>query len=114
MGIMDVLEELDFPEQETEETVEEQTQEVEAKEEAPEPLSMPELNGQPLPEEPEEEFFDEDMPPLEAVIAAAKKKPRLRPEWILGGIAVLCALLLIVVILICLPYMKPADEDPQI
>lgn len=105
MGIMDVLEELDDI---AEEAVPEAPEIIEAEE-------TPEAEKAVPPEEAAapEEISDEDMPALEEVIAAAKKKSRLRPEWIMAGIAAVCAVLLGVVLVISLPYMKPADEDPE-
>ena len=104
MGIMDVLEELEEIPQEPEslETMDAQTAEPEEAAPAAEPLPEP------------EDSSDEDMPSLEEMITAAKKKRSIRPEWILGIIAALCAVLLGVVIVISLPYITAAsNEDPD-
>ena len=88
MGIMDVLEEMEpIPE-------------------------TPEVEAAPVPETPETEALplDEDFPAVEEL---PKKYRPIRPEWILGGIAALCAVLLGVVLVMSLPYMKPSEEDPE-
>ena len=96
MGIMDVLEELEsIPEEIPEETVPEET--------AAEEIVLP------VPEEP-----DEDLPAIEEAVSASKKKMIIRPEWILGILAALCAGLLGAVLMISLPYMKPMEEDPDV
>lgn len=59
------------------------------------------------------EETSEDYPPLEEVLAAARKKKRLRPEWILGGLALLAAVVLGVVLAVSLPYMGADSEDPD-
>ena len=101
MGIMDILEEL-------EDITEEPEQES-----AGQQANMPELfTEEDTPEEPEE-VIEEDMPTLEEMISVTKKRPRVRPEWILGIIALLCTVLLGVVIVLCLPYMQETDEDPD-
>ena len=109
MGIMDVLEELeDLPQETAAQTPESTEPETAAATEvtvpAEEPLPAPEAYAQ-----------DEDLPtPEEADAAAAKKKRRLRPEWIMGILAVLCAMLLGVVVILSLPYMGKDAEDPDI
>ena len=119
MGIMDVLAELDdlteepeeVPEELQQETAPEQAEPLPEAESVPEE-SMPELlpDSQPeVTEIPE----DEDMPTLEEVISAAKKKRSIRVEWIMAAIAVLCAVVLGVVLVLSLPYMKTPDEDPD-
>ena len=87
-------------------------------------LIDPEEYGVP---EPEEDLSEEDeetiipqeleelvasvLPP-EAEDAPRKKKKGLRAEWIMGIIALLAAVLLGVMVLICLPYMT-AEEVPK-
>ncbi|MBP3684337.1 MAG: glycoside hydrolase family 25 protein [Oscillospiraceae bacterium] len=126
MGIMDILEELsDWAEGSAGEEIPEDVQ-PEALDAPEEPVysHMPELipteETEPEAEEAsaDEEITvtevpDADMPTLEEVIAAARKKPRLRPEWIMGGIAVLCALLLGVVLALGIPHMGADEEDPE-
>jgi len=103
MGILDVLEERN----ETEENVQ-TPQNVEAEAvtgmEAVVPVEV-------IPEENPE--AQEDLPTLEEAIAAAKRKPRFRVEWIMGAVAVLCAVLLGAVITMSLPYMGNISEDPE-
>lgn len=55
-----------------------------------------------------------DMPEAlpEPVEEAPVRRKELRPEWIMGGIAALCALLAAVALMFSLPHMFP-DEDPQ-
>lgn len=97
MGIMELLEELEDP---VEEGIPEAFPPLVEQEEA-------------LPEELPEESEDEEYPPLDTVIAAAKQKKRLRPEWILGAIALLAAVVLGVVLAVSLPYMGQDAEDPD-
>ena len=69
-----------------------------------------------LPQEPEapaETRPEEDLPTVEEAVHAAKQRPRIRPEWIMGIIAALCAVLLGAVIVMSLPYMRGTDEDPD-
>lgn len=94
MGIMDLLEKLEDP---VEEVI---------------PETFPPLVEEPaeeLPEVPQEEEY----PPLDAMIAAAKPKKRLRPEWILGAVALLAAVVLGITLAISLPYMGQDEEDPD-
>ena len=86
MGIMDVLEEL--------ETVPEEGK------------ILPEGELLPMPEAP-----DEDLPNPEE--APRNRRRAIRPEWILGILAGLCALVLGAVLVVSLPYMKPLEEDPE-
>ena len=70
-------------------------------------MSMPELKVRQteyveIPEEPEQP--EEPRP---------RKKPFIRPEWILTVVALLCAAALVAMVGLCLPYMGPQEEDPQ-
>lgn len=58
---------------------------------------------------PEEELKEEDFLPDQPIRI---RKP-LRPEWIMAIIAGVCALVLAVMVVICLPYFGAADEDPE-
>ena len=64
-------------------------------------------------EETAPEAADEDLPTMEQILSVTKKRKVLRPEWVLGIFAALCAVLLGVVLVISLPYMKPVEEDPE-
>ena len=104
MGIMDVLEELN-----DEETTEQQASQVIEAEAAQVTVEIApaEEDDEPVP------ASDEDVPAPEEDIAAPKKKLRLRAEWIMGIIAVLCALVLGAVVVLGLPYMEEKSEDPD-
>lgn len=51
----------------------------------------------------------ENILPTEAA-PAPKRKP-LRPEWILGFIAILMAAVVTTLVVVCLPYFRPAEES---
>lgn len=58
---------------------------------------------------PEEELKEEDFLPDQPI----RIRKSLRPEWIMAIIAGVCALVLAVMVVICLPYFGAADEDPE-
>ena len=93
MGIMDVLEELEDAAP-VPETPEEDTVTV------------------PQPQAPAEEIPPEAEVPVESA-PVPKRKVRIRPEWIMAAIAVLCAVLLGAVLVLSLPYMGEKSEDPD-
>ena len=66
-------------------------------------LKLPEKNTeQPEPVYPEEA----------EVLSALRRRTRLRAEWIMGGVALLAAMVLAAVVVASLPYMNQ-DEDPE-
>lgn len=96
MDIMDVLEELEDITQQPEET------------------PIPEEHDLPEPEETEADLpMEEDLPTEEEAVTASARRLRLRPEWVLGGIAAVAALILGIILVMSLPYMKKTDEDPE-
>jgi len=88
MGIMNVPEELEEVQIQKEETILQQ------------PQSLPQAPAEPVPE---------------VQLSVPVKRNPLRPEWILGIIAAVSALVLIVVLLMSRAYLpKPSDdEDPE-
>ena len=65
-----------------------------------------------LPESPTQP--EQEAAPQTIIPAATPKRRPLRPELIMGIIALCAALLLIVMVLLSRPYFTPADEDPEI
>ena len=69
-----------------------------------------------LPEKEQKNFDYEDeglYPEEEAVIGALRTRSRrLRPEWIMGIVAALAAVLLIAVLIPSIPYIF-RDDDPE-
>ena len=65
-----------------------------------------------LPESPPQP--EQEAAPQTIIPAATPKHRPLRPELIMGIIALCAALLLIVMVLLSRPYFTPADEDPEI
>ena len=57
---------------------------------------------------------EQETPPQTTRPAASPKRRPLRPELIMGIIALGAALLLIVMLLLSRPYLTPAEEDPEI
>ena len=83
--------------------------------------SVPETEPQAAPEDrpesplllPEGEALQESPAPLpEQSPQAPRQRRSIRPEWIMGLIAILAAALLLVMVVLCLPYMS-RDEDPE-
>ena len=85
---------------------------MEALLENPEVELLPE--DMPIPEEESPDSFEDEVIAEDPPIAASPKvrKP-IRPELIMGIIAMLCALLLAGVIVLCLPYFGTDAEDPE-
>ena len=76
-------------------------------------MSMPELRPR-KDAEPDNQPQHTDVPDEEDVLyQPVKKRSFLRPEWILGLIALLSAAALVGMLVLCLPYMDPRAEDPQ-
>ena len=76
-------------------------------------MSMPELRPR-KDAEPENQPQHTDVPDEEDVLyQPVKKRGFIRPEWILGLIALLSAAALVGMLVLCLPYMDPRAEDPQ-
>lgn len=76
------------------------------------PTEMPALENAGQAPAPIEEAPSQESPELYPVPAPPKK--RIRPEWILGALAVIAAGLLIAALTVSLPYMEKArDEDPE-
>lgn len=91
---------------------EENVPEQEAPVQAPE---TPEIPARESAEEavPEEVPAPEDASIREALPEAPAKRPHgVRAEWFLGVIALLCAALLVVMVVLCIPYFE-SEEDPQ-
>lgn len=65
----------------------------------------------PIPEKME--ALDSVYPEEEAVIAQLRQRKGIRPEWILGAIALLAAVVLGVTAVFCIPYFAARDEDPE-
>ena len=65
----------------------------------------------PIPEKME--ALDSVYPEEEAVIAQLRQRKGIRPEWILGAIALLAAVVLGVTAVFCIPYFTARDEDPE-
>ncbi len=110
MGIMDVLEELnDWAPEEEQQTPELETIEAEVVEVLEETAAV---------EEPEDLVeIPEQMEPLEGYSdAPCRQRPpfRVRPEWILGAIALIAALVLGIVLWISMPYFGGKSEDPEV
>lgn len=57
---------------------------------------------------------DAVYPQEEEVIAALRKRLYIRPELILGIVAVLAAALLVFTVVICSPYFQAPSEDPDL
>ena len=80
--------------------------------EAAEPAqdTPPAENAEPSAQPPEKTYPEEN----EVIAALRKRLPlRLRPEIIMGIVAAFAAVLLIVLLVLCMPYMN-LDEDPEI
>jgi len=76
-------------------------------------MSMPELRPRKEPK-PDNQPVHTVVPDEEDVIyQPVKKRGFFRVEWILGLIALLSAAALVGMLVLCLPYMGPRDEDPQ-
>ena len=65
----------------------------------------------PIPEKME--ALDSVYPEEETVIAQLRQRKGIRPEWILGAIALLAAVVLAVTAVVCIPYFTDRDEDPE-
>ena len=65
----------------------------------------------PIPEKME--ALDSVYPEEETVIAQLRQRKGIRPEWILGAIALLAAVVLAVTAVVCIPYFTARDEDPE-
>ena len=92
-----------------EEVLEMDLTEIAQEEEGAEQLPVEETTPeQDFLELPEEELKEEDFLPD---VSIRVKKP-LRAEWIMAIIALMCALLLGALVVVCLPYFG-ADEDPD-
>ena len=70
-------------------------------------MSMPELKVN------QTEYVEIPDEPEQPEAPRPKKKRLFRAEWILAVIAVLSAAALAAMVVLCLPYMGPGDEDPQ-
>lgn len=73
-----------------------------------EQLPSPEETKQPDPMPPETEPLDM----LYSEPEAPARKKGLRPEWVMGILAILAAVLVVVMVLVCYPMMNP-EEDPE-
>lgn len=122
MGIMDVLEELNDWVTEEPEAQPAQMEELATVEETDEgPETAPpgdEAPKEPVekPQQPEEGDFPAQPGPYpaeEEVIRTLGKRRGIRPELVMGILALLAAALLGFVVVISLPYMGPKDEDPD-
>ena len=127
MGIMDVLAQLSGPEYDQPApletgTAEDILEEAAAAEEAAAVLEAeaPEAAPEPPPAEEAEEAAPAEAAPVQEdgcpdvpeMLDILRRKPRLRPEVVLGIIAAFAAALLIVLVLLCMPYFS-ASEDPD-
>lgn len=63
------------------------------------------------PEEPGSQAVPEEVPLSEQ--PEEKRKIYIRPEAIMGIIAGLCALVLLGVVILCMPYFGTSEEDPE-
>ena len=76
-------------------------------------MGMPELRPKKAPRQdnlPQHTIVSDEE---EEMTQPVKKPGILRPEWILGLIALLSAAALVGMLVLCLPYMYPRAEDPQ-
>jgi len=122
--LFDMLAELD--ENEPVETIELDEEdiltELELEEEVPEEKMGEEAAEQPLPleEEPrQEELSSEEAAPVQALLMGqepvspeSRIRFSIRAEWVMAVIALLCAVLLGVMVVLCMPYMFP-EEAPE-
>lgn len=121
LGIMDVLEQLSGPEYDEpaplkEKTADDILEELQTERELAEIMdpvlpedSSPADNSQPLPVQ----RTPEPYPELGEMLTTLRKKPRwLRPELIMGIIALLAAAVLIAVVSLSRPFLEK-DEDPE-
>ena len=76
-----------------------------------EPEEIPERFPELILDRPADEG-EETVAVLDEIYLPLPQKKRIRPEWILGLIALLAAILLIAVAMISRPYYEPAD-DPE-
>lgn len=124
MGIMDVLEALSGPEYDEPAPLETpqppQTQSPPQEPEVPQDAPAEGPSAPVSPETPREvpspsvpEGLDTVYPPVEQMLENLKKKPRIRPEVVLGIIAAFAAALVIALVALCFPYFAPDDEDPE-
>lgn len=70
-------------------------------------MSMPELKVR------QTEYVEIPEEPDQPGTPKPRKKRTVRAEWILAVVAVLCAAALAAMVVLCLPYMGPGEEDPQ-
>ena len=70
-------------------------------------MSMPELKVR------QTEYVEIPEEPDQPGTPKSRKKRTVRAEWILAVVAVLCAAALAAMVVLCLPYMGPGEEDPQ-
>lgn len=80
--------------------------------------ALEERTREEIPEdEPTEAALQEQAPDTDPDVSAAEppvptSRKRIRPEWIMGIIAIFCALLLTGMVIVCIPYFS-VDEDPD-
>ena len=70
-------------------------------------MSMPELKVR------QTEYVEIPEEPDQPGTPKPRKKRNVRAEWILAVVAVLCAAALAAMVVLCIPYMGPGEEDPQ-
>ena len=70
-------------------------------------MSMPELKVR------QTEYVEIPEEPDQPGTPKPRKKRTVRAEWILAVVAVLCAAALAAMVVLCIPYMGPGEEDPQ-
>ena len=77
-------------------------------------MAMPELKiGKKHQKQDETAYTEVPDLPEEEYDPPKGKRTGLRPEWVLGFFALLSAAALAAMLVLCLPYMGPGEEDPQ-
>lgn len=118
MGIMDVLEQLSGPEYDEPSPLEETSvdqilDEIEAAENSAQIIDVEGIAA-PAPQQVETTvILEEAYPDSNAMLTALRKPKRIRPEWILGLLALLAAAVLILTVMISKPYFGSHEEDPE-
>lgn len=80
-----------------------------------EPEAAPPAEAVPAPEPEQTAEVPAEMPELvlEETYPPIPPKKRLRPELIMGVVALFAAVLMVVMLLLCRPYFQAEDEDPE-